>query len=277
MMSLESDARNIFARFAQRCVQRETRMLRTLDALAAQRVDLVTLEDTRSALETMSLDVHDWIGEAKLLGLEKLSSAAVDLEGVLRLWMNTFRAETQSIQLRGWICRLTDLSRRLATEPPRSDVLLALQSFRSELGAELSSGIETRKTPTSGGLQRTTLGRRILILDDSPIVGEVLALELEARGHLVTVCGNLADFQKRRETARPEVVFLDINMPEVQGDELCRRLRQQPESRFIPIIFLSSLPDEELAVLAERAGASGYLSKQRGMDELIGYLDELLL
>jgi CheY-like chemotaxis protein len=65
-------------------------------------------------------------------------------------------------------------------------------------------------------------------------------------------------------------------MPEISGPELCHHLRQHGRTQKLPIIFLSSLPEEELAELAQRSGADGFLSKQRGMEELIKYLDDLL-
>ena len=48
------------------------------------------------------------------------------------------------------------------------------------------------------------------------------------------------------------------------------------DTRRLPIVFLSSLPAEELSVLAEKSGADGYLCKQSGMEELVNYLDELM-
>lgn len=118
--------------------------------------------------------------------------------------------------------------------------------------------------------------RRLLILDDSELTRELLQLELEGRGHLVEVASNLIDFQKKLGTFNPELIFLDINMPEMQGDEVCRQLRRRLDTQTVPIILLSSLPDDELAALAQRAGADGFLSKQHGMEELVAYLDDLL-
>jgi len=259
----ESGVRALYREFARRCEDRAQH-------IASQVLD--ASRDPTAALRVISLDIHDWQGEAKLLGLDKLAEVVEEVDRLVRSWGQRFSPSTQGTQLSAWAVRLAEVSRRLALEPPSSAASQELQLLRQDIRVEVDSLAPRTQCATPFPGVRN-VGRRMLIFDDSPIVGEALSLELEARGHQAAIASGLDDFELKLAEFKPEVIILDINMPEIRGDELCRRLRWKLG---LPIIFLSSLPEAELAVLAGRAGASGYLSKQRGADELVKYLDELL-
>ncbi len=118
--------------------------------------------------------------------------------------------------------------------------------------------------------------RRILLLDDSTITLEMEKAVLEGRGHAVAVASNLLEFQDRMAEFQPEVILTDLMMPDVSGNDIVRVLKQDFHTEKIPIILLSSRPDEELAPIAEAAGADGYLSKSHGFDRLGDLIDELV-
>ena len=118
--------------------------------------------------------------------------------------------------------------------------------------------------------------RRILLLDDSTITLEMEKDVLEERGHAVAVASNLLEFQALLEQFQPEVILTDLMMPDVSGKDIVRVLKQDFHTEKIPIILFSSRPDEELAPVAEAAGADGYLSKSHGIDRLGDLIDELV-
>ncbi|HET6437606.1 MAG TPA: response regulator [Anaeromyxobacter sp.] len=118
--------------------------------------------------------------------------------------------------------------------------------------------------------------RRILLLDDSPITLEMEKAVLEDRGYAVAVAGNLLEFQELLGRFQPEVVLTDLMMPDISGKDIVRVLKQDFHTEKIPIILFSSRPDEELAPIAEAAGADGFLSKSHGIDRLGDLLDELV-
>ncbi|HVO19476.1 MAG TPA: response regulator [Anaeromyxobacter sp.] len=118
--------------------------------------------------------------------------------------------------------------------------------------------------------------RRILLLDDSTITLEMEKAVLEERGHAVAVASNLLEFQALLEQFQPEVILTDLMMPDVSGKDIVRVLKQDFHTEKIPIILFSSRPDEELAPVAEAAGADGYLSKSHGIDRLGDLIDELV-
>ncbi len=118
--------------------------------------------------------------------------------------------------------------------------------------------------------------KRILLLDDSAITLEMEKAVLEDRGYAVAVASNLLEFQALLEQFQPEVILTDLIMPDISGKDIVRVLKQDFHTEKIPIVLFSSKPDDELAEIAEQAGADGYLSKSHGIDQLGDLIDELV-
>jgi CheY-like chemotaxis protein len=253
----------IFARFAQRCRERADRFCEALDQQAGG----------EAILSRLRLDLHDWLGESQLLGLEPVGGVVEVLLRTAQRWQGS-RVGVQAAQLRSWLGELAELSASFALEAPDRQTVRRLEALRSTLEQEAAAS----DTPTGEHppVDVSSPSRRILIFDDSPIVVEALSSELRGRGHVVTAVTGLQEFNARLADFDPEIIFLDVNMPEINGETVCRQIRSRPELQSTPIVFLSSLSDVELARLAARAGASGHFSKQHGLDRLVAYLDRLL-
>ncbi|BDG04265.1 response regulator [Anaeromyxobacter oryzae] len=118
--------------------------------------------------------------------------------------------------------------------------------------------------------------KRILLLDDSAITLEMEKAVLEDRGYRVAVASNLLEFQAQLDQFQPEVILTDLMMPDISGKDIVRVLKQDFHTEKIPIILFSSKTDEELAPIAEQAGADGFLSKSHGIDRLSDMVDELV-
>jgi CheY-like chemotaxis protein len=118
--------------------------------------------------------------------------------------------------------------------------------------------------------------RKILLIDDSEITLAMEKAVLEARGYQVEATSNLLDFENTLRKWRPDLILTDIHMPEAQGTDICRTLKNEFGTQDIPIVLFSSLPDEELATLAEQVGADGWLSKANGLEALGEKVDELV-
>jgi CheY-like chemotaxis protein len=118
--------------------------------------------------------------------------------------------------------------------------------------------------------------KRILLLDDSAITLEMEKAVLEDRGYDVAVASNLIEFQAALDVFQPEVILTDLMMPDISGKDIVRVLKQDFHTERIPIVLFSSKPDEELAEIAEQAGADGYLSKSNGIEKLGDMVDELV-
>jgi CheY-like chemotaxis protein len=118
--------------------------------------------------------------------------------------------------------------------------------------------------------------KKILLLDDSTITLEMEKAVLEDRGYEVAVAANLLEFQAELDRFQPEVILTDLMMPDISGKDIVRVLKQDFHTERIPIVLFSSKPDEELAEIAEQAGADGYLSKSHGIEKLGDMVDELV-
>src|SRR6266849_4558672 len=108
--------------------------------------------------------------------------------------------------------------------------------------------------------------QRILIVDDEPQITRVLRRSLTSHGYDVR---SAADGESALETFgdwRPDLVITDLSMPNVNGIELCRRLRKLST---VPIVVLSVKGEEKTKVEALDAGADDYVTKPFGMDELL--------
>ena len=113
------------------------------------------------------------------------------------------------------------------------------------------------------------MGRKtILIIDDSPMVCKLTRLTLEDMGYEVFTFEDFKLAQERIWAGGVDLILLDINMPEVSGLVACKSLKQDDKTKGVPVVFLSTLDDEELSKHAAECGADGYINKNKGFKEL---------
>lgn len=112
------------------------------------------------------------------------------------------------------------------------------------------------------------MSRKILIIDDSPLVLELARYALVDEGYDVSVATTLDEFEALRRSAPPDLILVDVQMPEAFGDDLTALLRGAYSVK-VPIFLLSSLGEEELALRAAAADATGFISKRAGLDKLV--------
>jgi len=114
---------------------------------------------------------------------------------------------------------------------------------------------------------------RILIADDDSHIREVVRFALEREGHRVREAADGAAALREFEAEAPELIVLDILMPEQDGLEVCRRVRQ---SSSVPILFLSSRDDELDRILGLEMGADDYVTKPFSPRELAARVKAML-
>ena len=117
------------------------------------------------------------------------------------------------------------------------------------------------------------MSRKILIIDDSPLVLELTRHALADEGYDVSVATTLDEFESLRQAEPPDLILVDVQMPEAFGDDLTALLRGAYSVK-VPIFLLSSLGDDELAVRAAAADATGFISKRAGLDKLVARVHE---
>ena len=118
---------------------------------------------------------------------------------------------------------------------------------------------------------------KILVVDDSPTQAKLLEQVLRAHGYQVAVSRNGAEALERILSQRPDLVISDILMPEMDGFELCRRVRELPASKCLPIILLTHLNDSADVLHSLEAGADYFISKPYNDKALLSRISATLL
>lgn len=107
---------------------------------------------------------------------------------------------------------------------------------------------------------------RVLIVDDDPAIRKFVRANLEARGYDCLAAADGDEAIEIIEKELPQLIILDINMPKVDGFEVCRQVREWSQ---IPIIILSARGGEIDKVKCLEMGSDDYLTKPFGVDELM--------
>ncbi len=106
---------------------------------------------------------------------------------------------------------------------------------------------------------------RLLVVDDDPSLLRVLRIGLVARGYDVVTARDGASGLTQATMTSPDVIVLDLGLPDIDGLEVCRRIRQWSE---VPVVVLSAFGAEDRKVAALDGGADDYMTKPFGMAEL---------
>ena len=115
----------------------------------------------------------------------------------------------------------------------------------------------------------TTAEEAILLVDDNPTNLQLLFETLDGRGFKLLIAKDGKSALSIAGKARPNLILLDIMMPEVDGYEVCRQLKADPATAEIPVIFLSALTDTKDKVHGLEIGAVDYVTKPFQPDEVI--------
>ena len=113
----------------------------------------------------------------------------------------------------------------------------------------------------------------LLLVDDNPTNLQVLYQTLETMGCKLLVAKNGETALAIAQKASPDLILLDIMMPGIDGFEVCRRLKDNPDTADIPVIFLSALTETKDKVQGLQLGAVDYVSKPFQPDEVIARVD----
>jgi putative two-component system response regulator len=117
---------------------------------------------------------------------------------------------------------------------------------------------------------------RILVVDDDPFIGSLLNSGLTVEGFRVSVVQDGLEALAWVGRDHPDLVLLDIELPGLSGDEVCRRLKSNPATQFIPIIMITALTAGPNKVHAWHYGADEFLTKPFHLSEVVARCRSLL-
>lgn len=102
---------------------------------------------------------------------------------------------------------------------------------------------------------------RILVVEDNPVDKRVICNILQNMNYQVITAENGAEGVKTAETLNPDLIIMDVDMPVMNGMDACRELKSKPQTRKIPIVFLTSVNTPQNVIDCFELDAENYLSK----------------
>jgi two-component system phosphate regulon response regulator PhoB len=111
--------------------------------------------------------------------------------------------------------------------------------------------------------------KRIAIVEDEAELASLIEYNLAHQGYLTEVLGGSEGTLQALEQSRPDLILLDVMLPEIDGFELCRRIRQSPVLARTPVLFLTARSDEVDRVLGLEIGGDDYMTKPFSPRELV--------
>jgi two-component system phosphate regulon response regulator PhoB len=117
---------------------------------------------------------------------------------------------------------------------------------------------------------------RVLIVEDEADIRDLLAFHLEREGFHVSKARTGPDALRQIKISPPDLVLLDLMLPELDGREVCRRLRQEPSTAAVPIVMLTAKGDEVDRILGLELGADDYIVKPFSPKEVVARVRAVL-
>jgi len=118
--------------------------------------------------------------------------------------------------------------------------------------------------------------RNIIIVEDDEDIADSIRYNLDREGFRVRVAATGEDALSLILNGPPSLILLDLNLPNMNGFEICRRLRAEPSTATIPILMLTARTDETDKVLGLNMGADDYITKPFSMRELVARVNAAL-
>jgi DNA-binding response OmpR family regulator len=117
---------------------------------------------------------------------------------------------------------------------------------------------------------------RILVVEDEKTIAELVAEALKRRGYRVEMAHDGDNGLLAAETSLPDLVILDVMLPGMDGWEVCRRIRENPSTRNIPVLMLTARREERDLLAGFDVGADDYMKKPFSVNELAARVRSLL-
>jgi DNA-binding response OmpR family regulator len=120
------------------------------------------------------------------------------------------------------------------------------------------------------------MNAKILIVDDDPFLLRLVGYILSKEGYDIVTAMDGEEAMEKVGTEKPDLAILDVMMPGIDGLEVCRRLRSQPETAALPIVMLSARTSVSDRIAGLEAGANEYLGKPSDARQMVACVADLL-
>lgn len=120
------------------------------------------------------------------------------------------------------------------------------------------------------------MGKRILVVEDEADLAELVAFNLQQAGHRVTTAGDGATALAEIRRSAPDLVVLDVMLPDITGIEVCRQLRRAEATASLPVVMLTAKGEEVDRVVGFEVGADDYVVKPFSPRELVLRIEAIL-
>lgn len=120
------------------------------------------------------------------------------------------------------------------------------------------------------------MAKKILFVDDSASMRQVVGMAISAAGYDVTSAEDGVDAMIKVEADKFDAIVTDLNMPNMNGIELIKAVKQNANNKFAPIIMLTTESSDEMKQQGKDAGAKVWVVKPFKPDQLVGVLKKLL-
>lgn len=118
--------------------------------------------------------------------------------------------------------------------------------------------------------------KKVLIVDDEEDIQKLLKIRLEQEGFIVLIAGDGEEGIRLSELEMPDLIILDIMMPNIDGYSCLKEIRRIPKTKNIPILMMSGKEEEKVRDLFAFQKISGYLEKPFELDNLVAKAKEIL-
>jgi CheY-like chemotaxis protein/class 3 adenylate cyclase len=157
----------------------------------------------------------------------------------------------------------------------------AVDAGIAELALETPAESATREVDDDApgaerGGEAKARGGRVLVVDDNENNREIVSRLLEREGYEVSMAENGALALEQIKNQPPDLVLLDVMMPVMDGIEACKRMKDDPDSRLIPVVIMTALGQVDDRVRAIQAGADDFLTKPVNRGELLARIQTSL-
>ena len=117
---------------------------------------------------------------------------------------------------------------------------------------------------------------RILLVDDEPDIVETVSFMLQSHNYLVSVASGGQEGMEKAKNEQPDLLLLDIMMPDIDGYDVCMKLKSEDETKDIPIIMLTAKGESEAVLRSHRLGADDYVVKPFSLPTLLSKMKKFL-